>query len=295
MARIRSNRVCFTVNNYEVDYPEQLHEYVKRNEANIQFLVVGEEIGAKGTPHLQGFIHLKNNPKECGVKFWRNELPYGPTTHFAAARGTDEQNEEYCTKDGPYFKFGETAVATDKWKKLIDTAMMNLNDCMEIDSELFLRHYHQLKAIHEDNNHPKMAATLERLREWQEKVIAKLKHQSDREILFVVDEEGGKGKSALAKHLMTTYNAWACQGGKINDLMYAYEQGAEYVIFDMARCNNPDYFPWNFMENLKNGWFTSTKYKGGMKMFNAPKIVVFMNEMPPRNKLSADRYNVFVI
>lgn len=77
--------------------------------------------------------------------------------------------------------------------------------------------------------------------------------------------------------------------------MYAYTPEVEYAVFDMARCNNPDYYPWNFMENLKNGWFTSTKYKGGMKTFEPPKIIVFMNEDPPRNKLSPDRYDVLFI
>lgn len=295
MARIRSNRVCFTVNNYEADYPDKIIFYLTQNEEKVQYLVCGEEIGDNGTPHIQGFIHLKANPKECGIKFWRNELPYGHATHFSAARGTDEQNTKYCTKDGPFLQFGEEAIAECKWSKLIETAKRSLTDCMEIDAEIFVKHYHQLKAIHDDYNHPKMEYTLAELRDWQRQALEKLKNQSERKILFIVDEEGGKGKSALAKHIMTTMKSWACQGGKINDLMYAYDESAEYVIFDMARCNNPDYFPWNFMENLKNGWFTSTKYKGGMKMFNPPKIAVFMNESPPQNKLSQDRYDVFRI
>lgn len=77
--------------------------------------------------------------------------------------------------------------------------------------------------------------------------------------------------------------------------MYAYKTDVKIVVFDMARCNNAEYYPWNFMENLKNGWFTSTKYKGGMKMFQPPKIVVFMNSDPPRDKLSADRYEIYNI
>lgn len=77
--------------------------------------------------------------------------------------------------------------------------------------------------------------------------------------------------------------------------MHTYDVKAEYAIFDMARCNSPDYYPWAFMENLKNGWYTATKYNGGMRVFKPPKIVVFMNEDPPRSKLSADRYDVFKI
>lgn len=77
--------------------------------------------------------------------------------------------------------------------------------------------------------------------------------------------------------------------------MHSYKEDAKYVVFDMARCNNPDYWPWNFMENLKNGWFTSTKYAGEMKVFEAPKIIVFTNNDPPRDKLSKDRYEIYRI
>lgn len=77
--------------------------------------------------------------------------------------------------------------------------------------------------------------------------------------------------------------------------MHAYDCNAEYAIFDMARSNNVDWFPWNFMENLKNGWFTSTKYNGRLRAFRAPKVLVLMNEEPPRTKFSADRYVVFHI
>lgn len=60
----------------------------------------------------------------------------------------------------------------------------------------------------------------------------------------------------------------------------------------MARCNDPKFFPWNFIENLKNGWFTTMKYQGMMKCFTPPKIIIFMNQEPEKNKLSIDRYQM---
>jgi len=139
------------------------------------------------------------------------------------------------------------------------------------------------------------------LSEWQTKVVDRLVRQNDRQILFVVDVKGGMGKSFLTKHLLgiNPDTTWACQGGKLTDLMHAFASGADRIetaIFDMARCNNPDWFPWSFMENLKNGWFTSTKYNGRFQPVHEEiKIVVFMNEDPPRNKLSSDRYDVMFI
>ncbi len=77
--------------------------------------------------------------------------------------------------------------------------------------------------------------------------------------------------------------------------MNCYDTKAKYVCFDMAKCNDANYWPWNFMENLKNGWFTSTKYQGGMKVFDAPKIVVFTNNDVPSDKLSEDRYDMMFL
>lgn len=75
--------------------------------------------------------------------------------------------------------------------------------------------------------------------------------------------------------------------------MHAYNPKATIACFDMARCNDTNWFPWNFMENIKNKWFTSTKYNGQMKWLKESKVVVFMNEMPPMDKLSKDRYDIF--
>lgn len=294
--RVRSNRVTFTINNYDENYAEDWEDYVERNRQRIVFLVVGVEIGANGTPHLQGMVHLKEDPKSCGITFWRAEIPGGQRAHFENARGTDAQNLEYCTKSGPYLAVGEASEkSTSKWELILELAKEDLAAAMAVDAEVAIKNYNQLKQIYEDHNKPQMESSLPNLRDWQKQVVEKLDNQGQRKILFVVDEQGGKGKSVLARHLMTTRKAWACQGGKVGDLMFAYDTSAEIAIFDMARCNNPDYYPWNFMENIKSGWFCGTKYKGGLKIFNIPKVVVFMNEEPPRNKLSADRYDVFII
>lgn len=294
MVRVRSNRVCFTVNNYEISDVEIIEQYGQR--PYCKFIVCGEEIGENGTPHLQGFVHIDKDPKQCGIKFWKEELKFSNAAHFENAKGSDEQNHDYCTKSGPYFAVGTPTVAENIWSQIVE-------DCKTLDfgqiankyPEHVIKYGGQIQKIIEEFQRPTMDASLAELRPWQNVVMEKLKNQSERKILFVVDEDGGKGKSVLAKHIFTTTNAWACQGGKINDLMYAYDTSADFVVFDMARCNNPDYYPWNFMENLKNGWFTSTKYKGGMKTFNTPKIVVFMNQDPPRGKLSADRYEIYKI
>ncbi len=77
--------------------------------------------------------------------------------------------------------------------------------------------------------------------------------------------------------------------------MHGYKSSAEYAVFDMCRCNDGQYWPFQFMECLSNGWFFSTKYMGGTKIFKRPKIVVFCNQKPDMTKLSMDRYEIYNI
>lgn len=294
MGRVRSNRVCFTLNNYDFVDVAFIEQYLQ-NTKNLRYGVAGLETASTGTNHIQGFIHLDADPKKCGIKFWKKELQFTQDAHFENAMGTDEQNQKYCIKDGLYIEEGEPRTDSNKYKEIYEAAKTNVEDAIAMDYEFGLKHYYQLHQIFKDNNKENMKAQLVQLRDWQKEAVEKLENQKDRGILFVVDEKGGKGKSALARHLLTTKNSWGCQGGKINDLMHTYKRDAEFVIFDMARCNNPDFFPWNFMENLKNGWFMSTKYHGGMQIFTPPKIIVFMNQCPPKEKLSYDRYELLEI
>lgn len=212
MARVRSNRVTFTLNNYEETYGKKIEEFIEMFKENITYFVAGEEVGKEGTPHIQGFIHIKKDRKECGVKFWKEYIPDGKRCHFENAMGTDEQNRTYCTKDGPFVEFGQPTEAGNKFQEIFETAKKDVNEAVAMDFEFGIRNYNALKTIHDDNNRPKMQEQLENLREWQVTALAKLESQSDRKILFIVDEEGGKGKSVLCKHLLSSKNSWACQG-----------------------------------------------------------------------------------
>lgn len=132
------------------------------------------------------------------------------------------------------------------------------------------------------------------LRIWQKEVLDCLLAQNDRKICFVIDEEGGMGKSVLAKYICKSYDTFYCTGGKQNDLAFAYKSPDHLIaIFDLSR--NPhekDFHPYAFAEQLKNGMFSSGKYESQTKFVNPPKVIWFMNQEPDRDKLSHDRYCV---
>lgn len=95
----RSRAWCITINNYTEmdrhDLEEDTHKY----------LVYQTERGEKGTLHIQAYMYFKNP-----VTFSRMKKRYS-CAHLEVARGSAEQNKNYCTKedsrvDGPW-EFGE--------------------------------------------------------------------------------------------------------------------------------------------------------------------------------------------
>ena len=196
----------------------------------------------------------------------------------------------YYTKDGTFQEWGTASASGCRYEEFANKVMeaRTWREAIEADAELAVKHSAFVNACMGEAT-TEMPLSAGCMTQDQHDVITNLMTQSDREILFVIDYAGGRGKSWLCKWLIKNEHAWACQGGKVNDLMHSYDVTAKIAVFDMARCNNTDWWPWNFLENLKNGWFCSTKYNGRMKMFEPPKILVLSNSDVPQGKLSEDR------
>lgn len=97
----RKRRYCLTLNNPTEEETESL---LKVDTKNIKRMVFGHEVGESGTPHLQGFIHLKNATTISALKRRLGSDRY----HLEATRGTDFEAWTYCTKDGDVVvEFGE--------------------------------------------------------------------------------------------------------------------------------------------------------------------------------------------
>lgn len=212
MSRIRSNRICFTLNNYT---DEELVNIIKKwEESNFVYGIVGDELGEQGTPHLQGFVHVDDHSKDCGLRYWKKffEGCGGDRMHYENANGTDDQNRMYCSKGDIFMEAGKPREAKDKYKEIYDLAKTDLNAAIALDYNFGIKNYMALKAINEAGIENKFDGIIKELRPWQEKAFNMLKSQGQREVLFIVDSEGGKGKSELAKFILATEKSWGCQG-----------------------------------------------------------------------------------
>ena len=95
----QARRWCFKLNN-----PDDSDDGWLRSLTDAQdraYLIVGREVGASGTPHIQGYITFYKPKRFAAVKL------ISPTAHWEKAKGNTEQNIAYCSKDGDFTEFGE--------------------------------------------------------------------------------------------------------------------------------------------------------------------------------------------
>jgi hypothetical protein len=99
-------RWCFTLNNLTWEEIKNIHGRITPD--NCVFAKIGQEVGDNGTVHLQGFVHLKTRTRLPGFKALASDRIYAEM-----ARDTDQENDEYCSKDGTVILgFGQPAEGT---------------------------------------------------------------------------------------------------------------------------------------------------------------------------------------
>lgn len=83
----RTRSMTWTLNNYTIEEIDHIKN------GPFKFCVFQQEIGANGTPHLQGYCQMGN---PTGFNTWKNLIP---RAHFEASKGTARENYDYCTKE----------------------------------------------------------------------------------------------------------------------------------------------------------------------------------------------------
>lgn len=173
--------------------------------------------------------------------------------HFEKCKGTDAENFEYCSKDGDYIFDG----------------------------------------------FPKPVRIIEPNYAWEQEILSIIdKEPDDRTIYWYWSKEGNVGKTAFCKYLTVKHNAIALSGkgadvrNGIVEYVKTNEETPELVLFPIPRSYNSDYLSYEAIENIKDMYFYSGKYEGGMVCGNPPHLFIFANTEPNFEKLSADRWVV---
>lgn len=249
---------CFTLNNYNMDDWTKLKTYFINNKMEY---IIGKEIGEQGTHHLQGYFEWNNKDGKRLENIKKiNETFY--KLHLENRKGSREQAVKYCAKDNEY-------ICSNKLEKLCESWEYTGNDLpKEVD-----------------------------FYEWEQKLLEILKRPiNNRKIIWIYDIIGNVGKTMFSKWLCFYENASIVQKGKYNDIMnYVYNvKKLTTLIIDVPRSsgNNVSY---NAIESIKSGIICNMKYETGMKLINAPNVIVFSNEYPDIEMLSKDRWEIYEI
>lgn len=288
----QSKRWCFTHNNYSDEDQGVVCQILAG--PTVSYGVYGREVGATGTPHLQGFVIFKDRLRLGGVR----EQFYGLNPHLEPARGTSLQASDYCKKDGDYEEFGECPnpgkrVEFDELKSwVLEQSTKPTSEHLAREFPLlFLKYGRIMEWV--DAIYPKPTLEEGTPKVWQENLRNKLHDEpDDRKIIFVIDEHGGCGKSWFARWWYTKYpELTQLMGvGKRDDLAHAVQQDKKYFFFDVPRTQL-EFFQYSILEQLKNRIVFSPKYSSRVKVLDhIPYVVVFCNEQPDRTKLTADRF-----
>lgn len=153
----RSRSWCFTLNNWTDADTEFL------STVPASYVVYGKEIApTTGTPHLQGYLQLKEAKTLQAMK-----TMMGQRYHLEMRQGTTKQAIDYCKKDGDWTEHGKISVREAKddcWGDCIRLA--EAGDMKTIKSEyprIFLTHFKTIMSIRAFNSTP-LDGTLEH--EW---------------------------------------------------------------------------------------------------------------------------------
>ena len=140
------------------------------------------------------------------------------------------------------------------------------------------------------------------LRPWQERLVEVMK-PSEREIIWIVDPAGNEGKSWFQKYLkdihgLRVFDANIRRSSKciLHILSKEIVSLIDIFLFNVPRSFNMDEFPYEMLEELKDGKAESIKYNSIKLQVNTPNtVLVFSNENPDKERMSKDRWIIYLI
>lgn len=290
---------CFTINNWTADDDDRL----VRLGSQVEYLVYGYETGEQGTPHLQGYIVFPTVKRLAVAKALISDR-----AHLEPKRGSAKQAADYCIKDGVYKEYGvqpRSPGTGGQFTSFIEWIMSrsDSNEGLPTDREiaqafpsLFVRYSRKLRELAEHHFPPPDLIGDAILHPWQQMLhdILLEPPPDDRSILFYVDDEGGKGKSFFQRYMISRFphKVQILSVGKRDDIAHAVDVSKSIFLFNIPRTQM-EFVQYSTFEAIKDRMIFSPKYDSTMKTLKQnPHVVIFCNEEPDMEKLTADRYNI---
>ena len=262
---IQWTRFCFTHCNYKTEDIDYLKHVVG---PLCTWMIVGKETcPTTGTPHLQGFVYLKKKMSENKIKKSIMRFPSGKMAVCIPAKGNNQSQKAYCSKEGDFFEIGEqprdageagAEASTSRWDRIRVLAQTNNNYNTFFDAvndefpDVALNMVDKLPKYYEQNNKSKIPKKLDVVAEW-------------------MMGPPGTGKSYAARE--ENPDAYVkCATGKFFD---GYDGEDCIILEDLDQYSLKDIMP--IFKQLTDQYQLRVEIKGTTKLIRPKKIVVTSN------------------
>ena len=240
-------RWCFVLNNYT---EEECSSIVPILTKECKLYIVGKEVGESGTPHLQGYLRFKTKKRPMSVFSFTNRIKW------IKAKGNDEDNRQYCSKDGKILcSFGFPYVRP-----------------------------------------PVITLARSDLYSWQEELVKIFEVPCEWNCRTIYWRYGdvGIGKTQFARYLCVHHQAVVIGGAQRHILSQVQNQPAPIYIILLSYGD--DKISYRAVEQIKDGLFSTAFGcdNNTMSVENAPHLLIIGNEPPDTNDrhYHPTKYNV---
>lgn len=169
------------------------------------------------------------------------------------------------------------------WEKAKGNKIENLN-------------YTQKDGKYIQNFEEKYVEEIEKLYDWEIEINQIIEKEPDkRSIYWFWEPNGCAGKTTYQKYIFTHYKNTIVLDGKASDMkngIINYQEKnnklPRTILINIPRASL-DYVSWAGLEVIKDMFFYSGKYEGGMVCGKCPHVICFANDLPPKGIMSEDR------
>lgn len=213
---------------------------------------VQTELTKEGRPHLQGMIWCKTKCRDSCFKLLKG-------AHFERLKDEDD-TANYCNKDESHDGIYRTSWGFPE---------------------------------------PPYIEEIDNLYDWEIEIENLLNSIPDkRSIYWYWEPDGCAGKTTYQKYIFTHHPTVVVLSGKGTDMKNGIVQYHEknnclpsIVLINMPKsCDG--FVSYTGLEEIKDMFFFSGKFKGGMVCGKCPHVLVFANEEPCYNKMTENRFIV---
>lgn len=282
-----------------------------------------EAAGNNERTHHHVLLHLETSIGLPGIQeFWEEmDMPEGGRggTRWEHQSGTDEEAIKYALKTGgaPFLAVGDESVTHQgkrkcdhdwiaDFKEMVkDGTIRAYEDALEHASYVSARYYQFVNDyIDKHVSHDPELPENYQLKIWQVDILDNcLKLDPDgRTVVFATDSEGNSGKSWFCRYLpklLPDKIVQVLRPEKNRDLAMQLNVNADVICIDVPREVTMDadkkILQYRLLEEIKDGYVSSSKFRVRMKYMKPCHVIVFMNHDPHPHALSEDRYVIYPI